>query len=119
MNYLRVHHSHSGHCGFVKNGTCSSSVHSCSGIKDEALLKRKIKTSNHILAVDEPIYTVSQIKINGTKEHQTEVLAHLNNTSTNGPVEQLTDNCTDVLLGCSRSATYQSLRRAKEGLHFQ
>ena len=43
-------------------GECSVTQHTCNGISDLEVLRRKIKTTNHTIAVDEPLFTIPQVK---------------------------------------------------------
>ena len=102
---------------YDEEAVCRVTVHSCRGVDDFQLLKRKIKTSHHKIAADEALFTIPQIKASGQNENAPDMLSYLSKKSTTGPVETLSDNAIDIFYQ-SRSAAYQAIRRAKEGLHF-
>ena len=105
-------HKHTNGCGMFDNGICSVTTHSCSGIDDLGILRRKIKTKNHVTAVDEPLFTIPQVREAGKRDNKDEILTYLSKKSTTGPVTVLPDNI-DEMLGF-RSSIYQSVRRAQD-----
>ena len=55
------------------DGICTVTTHSCNGITDLEVLKRKIKTTNHITTVNEPLYTIPQVKAAGKRDNKKEI----------------------------------------------
>ena len=94
------------------NGVCSVTAHSCQGVGDLDILRRKIKTTNHVIAVDEPLYTIPQVRKAGKRDNKAEILSYLTKKSTKGPVTIVPDDI-DSILGF-QSSIYQSVRRAQE-----
>ena len=87
-------------------------MHTCNGIGDFEILKRKIKTTNHITTIQEPLFTIPQVKAATKREKKTEILDYLTSKSDDGPVSKIPDNI-DAILGM-KSSTYQSIRRAQD-----
>ena len=94
------------------DGVCTVTTHTCDGISDLGVLKRKIKTTNHITTVDEPLYSIPQVRAAGKRENKKDILDYLSKKSKDGPVTQIPDNI-DAILGF-KSSTYQSIRRAQD-----
>ena len=111
---FRIYHKHSNSCGAFDNGICSVTTHSCDGIDDLTILKRKIKTRNHVNAVDEPLYTIPQVREAAKRDNKDEILTYLSKKSTTGPVTVMPDNIEEIM--GSRSSIYQSVRRAQDWL---
>ena len=113
MVYFSICHRHNAYCGGLNDGDCKVTMHSCNGVDDHCLLKRKCRNKKHEIAVSQPILTIAQVEANSLKENNAIILEYLSSKSSSGPVEVVPDNISSILQS-SKNSTYQQIRRAKE-----
>ena len=109
---FRILHRHTGSCGHF-NGHCKVTHHSCEGVNELKLLKRKAKNLNFQVAINEPLLNCNQVKQASQRDNRNNIISYLSNVSESGPVEIVPANV-ETILQTTKSSTYQQIRRAKE-----